>query len=317
MKRILCSLFWVVLSASLLRADQAADLYAKAAADLARNDYAGALPLLDQIIADYPTTSNIDQIRLNAGIAYLHTGDYDKAVDRLAKEAADGAPAQYRGAALYYTGYAQLLKGGKAGAGAGKEAFQQSVETMGKLIAYAGASTSPDDKEYLEQAYYNRALAYLYLEDLPNAESDVNQLLQKFPGSLQKPDYILLLGNLYARDAGMALHDKKPDDEVRARGEQGDRNLRPGCSGRQRARPGQRRRAGQGRGALSSRLDGFEELRRLPQGDRRLPAGPAQGRSDPGPGGEREGASGEEPGADPEERRGGGHGQQPAHRPGG
>jgi tetratricopeptide (TPR) repeat protein len=216
-KWFLSGVLWAVSCASLLRADQAADLFSQAATFSAHGDYKSAAPLLDQIIANYPSTSNIDEVRLDAGVAHLHLGEYDKAVDSLSKEVVDPAPAQYRASALYYTGYAQLLKGGKLTDDTQrKQALGQSTDTMTKLVTYVTANPTPDNQDYLESAYYNRALAYLYEDDLPNAEKDVNQLLQQFSSSLQKPDYLLLLGNLYARQGSEAAQAKQPDDVVHA-----------------------------------------------------------------------------------------------------
>ena len=215
-KWFLLAVVCAIASASPLWADEAADLFAQAAKDSAGGNYKDAAPLFDQVIQNYPTSSNIDEIRIESGVAHLHLNEFDKVVEVLAKETVPPAPAQYRASALYYTGYAQLLKGGKVTDEAGrKTALGQSIESNTKLLDYLKTSTSPDDKPYKELALYNRALAYLYEGDLPHAITDVSTLLSpEFGSSLQKPDYLLLLGNLYARQGAEAMAAKSPDATV-------------------------------------------------------------------------------------------------------
>ena len=215
-KWLLTGVFFAVFAASLVQADQASDLFNQGSAAMARRDYKSAASAFDQIINNYPSTPNLDEVRLDAGLSYLYTGDYDKAVDRLTKETADNAPAQYHAAALYYTGYAQLLTGGKATSDAAKKtAFTQSISSNTKLITYASATPSTDNHIYLELGYYNRALAYEYTDDLASSIKDVTTLLAQFGASLQKPDYLVLLGNLYAQQANEAIQGKKSDDIIR------------------------------------------------------------------------------------------------------
>ena len=149
---------FAVSSALPLWADEAGDLFAKAAQAAHAGDYKTAAPIFDQIIQDYPSSSNIDEVRIEAGVAHLHLDEYDKVVDSLAKETVNPAPAQYRAAAFYYTGYAQLLKGGKVTDDAGrKAALAQAIDSNTKLLDYLKTSTSADDKPYKELALYNRA----------------------------------------------------------------------------------------------------------------------------------------------------------------
>jgi tetratricopeptide (TPR) repeat protein len=215
-KWLLTGVFGAIFATSLVRADPAGDLYNQGTGAMARRDYKAAAGLFDQIINNYPSTPNLDEIRLDAGLSYLYTNDYDKAIDRLTKEIADKAPPQYRAAALYYTGYAQLLTGGKlTDPAAKKAAFVQSIATNTKLIAYATSTPTTDNHTYLELGYYNRALGYEYTDDLTNAEKDVTALLAQFGSSLQKPDYLVLLGNLYAQEANEGIQNKKSNDVIR------------------------------------------------------------------------------------------------------
>ena len=191
--------------------DAAGQLYVKGMGESSRGDYQNAAKDFDQILTDYPSTQSIDEIRLESGIAHLHEKDFDGTVSTLAKLTADTGPAEYRAAALYYTAYAQLLKGGNAQGDAGKPALQAAVQTLTTLINYIIKNPTPDNNDYLELAYYNRGLAYMYQDDITNSVADVNQLLKQFPASLTRPDYLLLLGNLYARQAAEALQAKKMD----------------------------------------------------------------------------------------------------------
>jgi tetratricopeptide (TPR) repeat protein len=216
-KWLLTGIFWAIFATSLVRADAAGDLENQGTAAMTRRDYKAAAGFFDQIINNYPSTPNLDEIRLDAGLSYLYTNDYAKAIDRLTKETADNAPAQYHAGALYYTGYAQLLAAGKLTDPSAKKAmFAQSIASNSKLITYAIANPTTDNHTYLELGYYNRALGYEYTDDLTNAEKDVSTLLAQFGSSLQKPDYLVLLGNLYAQEANEGIQNKKPDDAIRA-----------------------------------------------------------------------------------------------------
>jgi outer membrane protein assembly factor BamD (BamD/ComL family) len=206
----------IILPLGLLRADPADDLYNQGAAALDQNDYAAAEKAFDQIITDYPNSPNIHQVRLDAGIAAMHLGEYTKAFQSLDKEIIPSAP--FRGAALFYKGLTQLTEAGSFPEGAQRQIeFGRAAATLTQLIDDATSSPTPDNQTYLEDAYDNRALAYFYGEKLADAEADVQRLLEPpFSGSLRRPDYLLLLGNLYAREAGEALDHKQAPDAVRA-----------------------------------------------------------------------------------------------------
>ena len=215
-KWILAGSIWLGGGALALVADQADDLYNQGLAAMSSGDYNSAVQAFDQIIHNYPNSPTIDDVRLRAGFAYLHLGNDDLAIDRLAKETAANAPAADRGTALFYTGLAQLSEGGKLPQGYSRTGkFNDAVRTMTTLIDYLTSSPGNTAQDYLEEAYYNRSLAHFYAGDFAHAEGDVQDLLQKFPDSLSRSDYLLLLGNLYAREASEALAAKKPDADVR------------------------------------------------------------------------------------------------------
>lgn len=201
-----------------VRGDAAGDLYTKGTDALSGGDYATAVQNLDQILTGYPTTPNIDDVRLRTGFAYLHLGDFPKAIDRLSKITAKTAKPQFRGPALFYTGLAQFQQAGKLPdkTPQQKSMFGQAAATLTDLIDFITASPTPDNKDYLEEAIYYRALAYYQKEDFASSEKDLLQLLQQFGTSLQRPDYLLRLGTLYAVEAGKAAEVKKSPDEIKA-----------------------------------------------------------------------------------------------------
>ncbi len=217
MKWFLIGLFGVVCSATWVRGDAAGDLY-KTGSDALRNeDYATAVKNFDQIITGYPTTSYVDDVRISDGFSYLHLGDFPNAIDRLSKEAALNAKPEYRGIALYFTGLAQFSQGQKLGLPAGKASFGQAAGTFGTLIDFIAKNPTPSNNDLLEDTIYYQALSYYEMEDYPNAEKDLLKLLDPpFSTSLKRPDYLLLLGSLYAVETNQAAAANQPPDAVKA-----------------------------------------------------------------------------------------------------
>ena len=205
---------------TLVRGDAAGDLYAKGTNALATEDYATAADALDQIITNYPATTNIEEVRLKAGFAYIHLGDFTKAIDRLSKETQATARPEFRPTALYYTAMAQLSQGGKLDDKKARDGlFAQSAATLTSLMDVINASSRPEDKEMLEDAIYNRALAQFERQGFDEAEKDLLQLLQQYGASLRRPDYLVLLGSLYANQVNKAIETMKtgePTDKIKA-----------------------------------------------------------------------------------------------------
>jgi tetratricopeptide (TPR) repeat protein len=206
---VFCSITWA-------KGDAAGDLYAKGVDALGGGDYAGAVAAFDQIIKDYPSTQNIDDVRLRDGFAYLHMGNFDNAVDRLKPETLPSAKQQYRGISLYYTAIAQLSNAGKlkdTDKTKSNAAFDQAAATFTTLIDYITTSPNPDNKDYLEDSIYNRALAHFQREAYDDTEKDLLRLTAKeFSTSLRRPDYFLLLGSLYFTEAVKTAQAAKPTD---------------------------------------------------------------------------------------------------------
>jgi tetratricopeptide (TPR) repeat protein len=193
-------------SASLVRGDAAGDLYNKAAQELAAGQYDQAATDFSSIITGYPLTPNIEDVRIRAGFSYLHAGKYDEAVAALAKQAALNGKPDYRGTALYFTALAQFSKAQKATDKAqASSGYATAVATLTSLIQFAPNSTVADDKAYVEQALYYRALANFQIPNYDAAEKDLLQLIQQYPQSLSRPDYYLLLGSLYAVETNNAV----------------------------------------------------------------------------------------------------------------
>jgi len=204
----------VFCSVNLVRGD-ATDLYLKATDAMSHEDYATAADALDQIITNYPASTNIDDVRLRAGFSYMYLGDFTKAIDRLSKEIGENAKPEFRGTALYYTGQAQLFQSGKITDKAGRDAMlAQAATTYTTLIKFINASSRPEDKDLLEDTLYNLALTQFQRESFDEAEKDLLQLLQQYPTSLKRPDYLLLLGSLYGSEANEAIAAQKPGDTL-------------------------------------------------------------------------------------------------------
>ena len=118
-----------------------------------------------------------------------------------AKETLPSADAAHRGTALYLTGLAQFSQGQKllpTDKAGGNKAMLDSANTMTELVKFITANPTPDNQDMTEDAIYYRGLAQYEREDYSDAEKDLLILLQTYPASLKRPDYLLLLGSLYA-----------------------------------------------------------------------------------------------------------------------
>jgi tetratricopeptide (TPR) repeat protein len=202
-------------SASWVRGDAAADLYNKGISALQNEQYDVAGQTFDKIIAGYPTNPNIDDVRIRAGFAYFYAGKYTEAVERLSKDAADKTKPEYQAPALYFTALAQFSQGQKSN---DKNAFAQAAATMTTLINLVTTAPTPDNKGYLEQGIYYRALSQYSRDDYDDAEKDLLRLTQapQFSASLSRPDYFLRLGSIYAVETNQAVTAKKPAEDIRA-----------------------------------------------------------------------------------------------------
>jgi len=208
---LLCSTTWV-------KGDAAGDLYNTGVNALKNNQYDDAAKAFDSIITGYPSTRNIDDVRIRAGLSYLYAGKFSEAVDRLAKQAADNSKPDYQSTALYFTALAQFSQGqAKADKSQAKTVFSQAVVTLTKLVNLVTKAPTPDNKNYLETAIYYRALASYELGNFDSAEADLQQLTQspQFSASLSRPDYFLRLGGAYSEQANQAVTDKKPAEAIR------------------------------------------------------------------------------------------------------
>jgi len=217
-KWFLIGLVAVVCSATWVRGDAAGDLYKTGTDDLANEKYDDAVKNFDQIINGYPATPYIDEVHIRDGFAYLHLGDFPNAIKVLAPEAAANAKPEYRGTGLYFTGLAQFSQAQKtADKAQSKTVFGQAAATFSTLIDYITKNPTPDNQAFMEDTIYYRALAYYQKEDYPNAEKDLLTLLDPpYSTSLKRPDYLLLLGSLYAVETNQAVTAKQPIDVIKA-----------------------------------------------------------------------------------------------------
>jgi tetratricopeptide (TPR) repeat protein len=200
-----------------VRGDAAGDLYNQGVAALQAGQYDAAAKAFDTIITGYPLSPNIDDVHVRGGFSYLHAGDYPKAIDRLSKEVAMNAKPEYRPTALYFTALAQFSQGEKeADKFQAANDFTSASSTLTTLINLITSAPTPDNKGYLEQAIYYRALAYFLKPDYSSAEKDLRLVIQQFPASLSRPDYYLRLGTLYAVETNQAVTNKQPPAVVNA-----------------------------------------------------------------------------------------------------
>jgi tetratricopeptide (TPR) repeat protein len=218
--------YWVaplvlVLSIGPARGDAASDLLAQGQNAMAGGDYATAAKDFDQIVTQYPSTPNLEEIQVMAGYAFLHTGDFLKSISELSKLITPETKPEFRGSALFFTGLAQFSQAHKLTDKAqSNDYYRQAEETMTSLIEFIPTSNLPANQDLLEDALYYQALAAFGQDKYDDAATDMNTLLAKFPASLQKPDYLLLLGSIYAVQANADITSApagQPVDKEKAR----------------------------------------------------------------------------------------------------
>jgi tetratricopeptide (TPR) repeat protein len=202
-----------------VRGDAASDLYNQGMTALQYKQYDDAAQAFDKIITDYPTSPNIDEVRIRAGLAYLNAGRFTEAIDRFSKETAPKANPAYRATALLYTGQAEFYQGEKnVDKSPGDSSLAQAAAVLTALVNLVTTAPTPDNKAYLEQALYYRALTQFLRKDYADAEKDLLQLTQspQFNGSLLLPEYFLRLGSVYEAETNQAVTAKKPPEVIRA-----------------------------------------------------------------------------------------------------
>jgi TolA-binding protein len=202
------------LTLALARGDAASDLNNQGVTAFQSNDFKTAAQDFDQVVANYPTSGIIHDARIRDGLAHLNLGEFQKAIDAFAKETVPNGGSQ--GTALFYTGVAYLQMASKAATPSERASgFAQAAATFTRLLDTIKSARTTENSDYLEDGLYYRALSYFNENQYGPAEADVQNVLQSFPQSLSRPDYQLLLGNLYAQQASQAVNDKKPDDDIR------------------------------------------------------------------------------------------------------
>jgi tetratricopeptide (TPR) repeat protein len=197
----------------------AAALLQQGDAAMGGGSYAVAAKDYDTIITTYPSTADIEDITIRAGYANLHAGNFTQAITDLQRLTFESTKPEFRGKALYFTGLAQFSQAHTfTNEGQSTNAYRQAGETLGTLVAFIPQHPGDGNSDLLEDAMYYLALSaygqgpFKYVE----AETDLNKLLATFPTSLQKPDYLLLLGSIYAVQAADAITAKAPKDQIRA-----------------------------------------------------------------------------------------------------
>ncbi len=227
MKWYLGASIGLLLSVVSARGDAQSDLIAQGYQAMTVKDYAKAAGVFDQFINTYSTSDNLDQVRLLAGAAALQAGDFPKAVTELSKLVVPFSKPALRGTALYFTALAQFSQARKLASDPKTEAqaagyYRQAEDTLTTLAGFIQTDAPPATKELLEDVLYYQALAAFAQKKYEAAATDMNTLLQTFPSSLQRPDYLLLLGSIYAVQTSNDLTDagnKKPIDKEKVRAE--------------------------------------------------------------------------------------------------
>jgi outer membrane protein assembly factor BamD (BamD/ComL family) len=202
------------LSAVAAHGQAAALLLQQGTAAMNSGDYATAAKDLDQIVTTYPSTPGIDDITIQAGYAFLHSGNYPRTISILKKLTAANAKPDVRGKALFFTGLAQFSQGHALTSEAAKRSYREASETLAQLLAFINQNPTPDNRDMTESAMYYQALAAYGQENYEEATSELNSLLTRFPSSLQRPDYLLLLGSIYAVQTNNAIEAKEPLTQV-------------------------------------------------------------------------------------------------------
>ncbi len=202
------------LSAVAAHGQAAALLLQQGTAAMNSGDYATAAKDLDQIVTTYPSTPGIDDITVQAGYAYLHAGNFPRTISILQKLTAPNAKPDVRGKALFFTGLAQFSQAHSLTGEAAKASYQEASGTLAKLLSLINQNPEPDLRDILESAMYYQALSAYGEENYDEATSELNTLLTHFSSSLQKPDYLLLLGSIYAVQASNAITAKQPLAEI-------------------------------------------------------------------------------------------------------
>jgi tetratricopeptide (TPR) repeat protein len=197
----------------------AAQLLQQGDAAMGSGDYATAAKDYDTIVTTYPSTANIEDITLRGGYANLHAGKFAQAISDLQKLTPEGAKPEFRGNALYFTGLALFSQAHTlADQGQSMGAYRQANETFSTLLSFIPQHPGDGNADLTEDAMYYLALSAYGQGPAKygEAETDLNNLLSKFGTSLQKPDYLLLLGSIYAVQAADAITARAPKDQIRA-----------------------------------------------------------------------------------------------------
>jgi tetratricopeptide (TPR) repeat protein len=198
-----------------LWADEESDLLDQGRAALVAQNYDLAAQTFDRVLAANPGDPNINNVRIQAGYAYLYGGKFTEAVDRLSKVILPSVKPEERTVALYFTGLAQFSAAQKStDPGAQKTLFGQAVTNLTSLIDLISPAPKPTD--HLEDAMYYRALAELELGNAEAGETDLLQLTQQFGSSLNRPDYLLRLGGAYAMQTSNAVNAKESSATIQA-----------------------------------------------------------------------------------------------------
>ncbi len=137
--------------------------------------YDVSLRYVNQLLAEFPTTTKVVEARLLEGQCYFFKKQYVKAFAVFKELVAHG---EYRDASLFWLGETYLKGGDVAKA---REQYRQVIDVFPSSL-------------YAPQAYYSLAWCYFQKGDYPSARKMFQALIDKFPSNNLSEDAAFKLG---------------------------------------------------------------------------------------------------------------------------
>ncbi len=176
-----------------------------------KNKFAEAIAQLEVLAEKYPTSTSIDSIRFNLGLAYLFQQNFVKAFAIFTKFSDPKVAVELREGGTFFAGLAKSYDSfGKAGA-------ERKTETEAAIKIFSDFLTNKDFEKslYREEAMFQRTKLNLLLEKFEEVQKGVDELQQAFPTSPNRSDYDLTLGQSYMLQTFRLVEEqKKSRDEV-------------------------------------------------------------------------------------------------------
>ncbi len=178
---------------------------------IGQNKFTEAVPQLEELIQKYPTSTMMNSIRFNLGLAYLFQQKFTKALEVFTKLMDPRMEVELREGATFFAGLAKSYES------FGKEGKERDtgVEAAIKLFSDFLAHKDYEKSLYREESMFQRTKLYLLLEKFEEVQKGVDQLQQEFSTSPNRSDYDLTLGQAYMLQTFRMIQDqKKSRDEA-------------------------------------------------------------------------------------------------------